>query len=62
MLEKIGQLFYMHSIELSFVEGCVFFFVCFLFFCSIMEWDKRSYEGKYDSVKVGTAENQTVMP
>ena len=61
MLEKIGQLFYMHSIELSFVEGCVFFlFVCL--FCSIMEWDKRSYEGKYDSVKVGTAENQTVMP
>ena len=58
MLEKIGQLFYMHSIELSFVEGCVFFF----FFCSIMEWDKRSYEGKYDSVKGGTAENRTVMP
>lgn len=37
--------------------------LCFFsFFCSIMEWDKRSYEGKYDSVKGGTAENRTVMP
>ena len=50
---KQGQ-FYMHSIELSFVED--------FFFCSFIKWDKRSYEEIYDSVKVGTAENQAGMP
>ena len=28
----------------------------------ILKWDKRGYEGKYDSIEVGTAENQTGKP
>ena len=32
------------------------------FFCPFIKWYKRIYEGIYDSVKVGTAENQAGMP